>query len=233
MATTVTDTTSTTTTSSSTYTNPNAELDKDAFLQLLLTELQYQDPTDPMDTETILTQTAQLSSLEMQQNTNETMEAMVNTMEYLADSMGTAMSTSALAAIGKMATIEDNTVTLTGSDDVITLKMYLPEDTDENGVTLEVYDSNGNLVYNESVDGQLFSGINSIVWYGKNNDGIYAGNGDYTVKLVYNNADGEKITAEYGSYLIEGIRFVDGVAYAQMADQYVLFNEISLVYDYK
>ncbi len=39
-----------------------------------LIELQHQDPTDPMDSDKMLTQTSQLSALEMQQNTNTTMQ---------------------------------------------------------------------------------------------------------------------------------------------------------------
>ena len=35
----------------STPTNPNAELKQEDFLALLLTELQYQDPTEPMDSQ--------------------------------------------------------------------------------------------------------------------------------------------------------------------------------------
>lgn len=49
-------------------------------------------------------------------------------------------------------------------------------------------------------------------WPGRNNDGVYAGDGEYTVKMVYNNKNGEKITANYGTYPIEGVVFKDGVA---------------------
>ncbi|ECP8348744.1 TPA: flagellar basal body rod modification protein [Campylobacter coli] len=222
------------TSSSGLVSNPNATLDKDAFLKLLLIELQHQDPTDPMDSDKMLTQTSQLSALEMQQNTNTTMQKMVETMQLLSNSFSTSMSTSAIGAIGKMATVSDNKIKLTGSDELIALKMYLPEDSDENGVTLEVYDSNNKLVFSEKSGEQSVSqGLFTMEWPGRNNDGVYAGDGEYTVKMVYNNKNGEKITANYGTYPIEGIVFKEGIAYAKMAGQEVPFDAISEITDYK
>ncbi|HED9499154.1 flagellar basal body rod modification protein [Campylobacter coli] len=222
------------TSSSGLVSNPNATLDKDAFLKLLLIELQHQDPTDPMDSDKMLTQTSQLSALEMQQNTNTTMQKMVETMQLLSNSFSTSMSTSAIGAIGKMATVSDNKIKLTGSDEIIALKMYLPEDSDENGVTLEVYDSNNKLVFSEKSDAKSISqGLFTMEWPGRNNDGVYAGDGEYTVKMVYNNKNGEKITANYGTYPIEGIVFKEGIAYAKMAGQEVPFDAISEITDYK
>ncbi|MBX0486947.1 flagellar basal body rod modification protein [Campylobacter coli] len=234
-------TTSTSTTSDTSSTsssglasNPNATLDKDAFLKLLLIELQHQDPTDPMDSDKMLTQTSQLSALEMQQNTNTTMQKMVETMQLLSNSFSTSMSTSAIGAIGKMATVSDNKIKLTGSDEIIALKMYLPEDSDENGVALEVYDSNNKLVFSEKSGEQSISqGLFTMEWPGRNNDGVYAGDGEYTVKMVYNNKNGEKITANYGTYPIEGIVFKNGVAHAKMAGKEVPFDAISEITDYK
>ncbi|EJF6953605.1 flagellar basal body rod modification protein [Campylobacter coli] len=220
--------------SSGIVSNPNATLDKDAFLKLLLIELQHQDPTDPMDSDKMLTQTSQLSALEMQQNTNTTMQKMVETMQKLSDSFSTSMSTSALGAIGKMATVSDNKIKLTGANELIALKMYLPEDSDENGVTLEIYDRNNKLVFSEKSDAKSISqGLFTMEWPGRNNDGVYAGDGEYTVKMVYNNKNGEKITANYGTYPIEGVVFKDGVAYAKMAGQEVPFDAIQEITDYK
>ncbi|EKS3204953.1 flagellar basal body rod modification protein [Campylobacter coli] len=220
--------------SSGIVSNPNATLDKDAFLKLLLIELQHQDPTDPMDSDKMLTQTSQLSALEMQQNTNTTMQKMVETMQKLSDSFSTSMSTSAIGAIGKMATVSDNKIKLTGADELIALKMYLPEDSDENGVTLEIYDRNNKLVFSEKSDAKSISqGLFTMEWPGRNNDGVYTGDGEYTVKMVYNNKNGEKITANYGTYPIEGVVFKDGVAYAKMAGQEVPFDAIQEITDYK
>ncbi len=47
-------------------------LDKDAFLQLLVTQLQNQDPLNPMEDREFISQMAQFSSLEQMQNLNDT-----------------------------------------------------------------------------------------------------------------------------------------------------------------
>ncbi len=48
----------------------NSNLDKDAFLRLLVTQLQYQDPLNPMDDKEFLSQMAQFTSLEQMNNMN-------------------------------------------------------------------------------------------------------------------------------------------------------------------
>lgn len=42
----------------------NSTLDKDAFLQLLVASLKYQDPSQPMDTSELMAQTTQLATME-------------------------------------------------------------------------------------------------------------------------------------------------------------------------
>ncbi|MGI6036928.1 MAG: flagellar hook capping FlgD N-terminal domain-containing protein [Limnochordia bacterium] len=48
-------------------------LDRDAFLRLLLTEMRYQDPISPMEDRQFLAQLAQFSSMEQMQNLNSSM----------------------------------------------------------------------------------------------------------------------------------------------------------------
>lgn len=66
----------------SSYTPPtketgNSALGKDAFLKLLITQLQNQDPTNPMDDRDFIAQMAQFSSLEQMQNMTKTMESLL------------------------------------------------------------------------------------------------------------------------------------------------------------
>ncbi len=51
--------------------NNNNTLGKEAFLQLLVTQMQYQDPLNPQDDTQFISQLAQFSSLEQMQNLNE------------------------------------------------------------------------------------------------------------------------------------------------------------------
>ena len=53
---------------------PNNDLDRTAFLQLLITQLQHQDPLNPMDDRDFIAQMAQFSALEQMVNLNATFE---------------------------------------------------------------------------------------------------------------------------------------------------------------
>ena len=56
-------------------------LGKDAFLQLLVTQLQHQDPTAPMDNTEYISQLAQFSSLEQTQNMTKAIEELLQSQQ--------------------------------------------------------------------------------------------------------------------------------------------------------
>ncbi|HAN10207.1 MAG TPA: flagellar hook capping protein [Clostridiales bacterium] len=62
---------------SKTTASKGSDMDKDAFLNLLVTQLQYQDPLNPTDDKEFVAQMAQFSSLEQMQNLNTTTSKML------------------------------------------------------------------------------------------------------------------------------------------------------------
>ncbi|PCJ57686.1 MAG: flagellar hook capping protein [Candidatus Hydrogenedentota bacterium] len=61
----------------------NDELGKDAFLRLLVLQLQNQDPLDPVDNSDMLAQLAQFSALEGQNNLNESFVKLSGNIDQL------------------------------------------------------------------------------------------------------------------------------------------------------
>ncbi|MGM0409707.1 MAG: flagellar hook assembly protein FlgD [Bacillota bacterium] len=57
------------------------ELGKDAFLELLTTQLKHQDPLKPMDNTQFVSQMAQFSSLEQMNNMNDTLGKFLQTQK--------------------------------------------------------------------------------------------------------------------------------------------------------
>lgn len=53
---------------------PQNDLGKDAFMQLLVTQLRYQDPLNPMDNQAFMAQMAQFSALEQMMNMSQAMD---------------------------------------------------------------------------------------------------------------------------------------------------------------
>jgi flagellar basal-body rod modification protein FlgD len=72
-------------------------LDPQAFLQLLVAQLQYQDPTNPVDTSSFLNQTATLSQVQSMTSMGETLTSMLSAQQ----------AQSATAMIGKQITYTD------------------------------------------------------------------------------------------------------------------------------
>lgn len=57
--------------------SPSPELDREGFLKILMTQLQNQDPSDPMDSQGMVQQMTQLSSLEQMMSMSKSIEMLV------------------------------------------------------------------------------------------------------------------------------------------------------------
>jgi len=204
---------------SSTAVKDKTALGKDDFMTLLLVELQHQDPTEPMDSEKILSQTSQLAGLEASENTNKA-------LADLALSLSSNQQFSTISAIGKTANLGSNSI---GHDkgSVTSFEVYFPEDISSGAV--EILDADGNIVSTIDVK-ENPSAVYKFDWDGMLSDGTAAESGVFHVTASYKNPAGEDKTTRMGAYPIESIRFDDGKTLVKVGSNYVPLEKIVEVY---
>ncbi|WP_201352160.1 FlgD immunoglobulin-like domain containing protein [Hydrogenimonas urashimensis] len=199
--------------------NPDAILGKDDFMKLLLTELQYQDPTNPMDSEKMLTQTSQLATLEASDNTNKALEKLAATLTQ-------SSSLAIVSAIGKMASLSNEGFVL-DENNTPTFDIYLPENISSG--TIQIEDTQGNVVRTIPVDA-MGAGIHTFSWDGTDGAGNRLNEGSYRAMLSYMTSDGQKGYSRTGSYPIEAVRFDKGEALLKVGNRYLPMDEIGEIY---
>lgn len=220
---------SSTATTSTASTEDKSVLGKDDFMTLLLVELQNQDPTEPMDSENILTQTSQLASIEAAENTNKA-------LEDLATSLNSSQEFSTVAAIGKRADLGSDAISH-DQGSTSSFEMYFPEDikagtvtiTDMEGnavstINIDMEDANGNAVE------QRDAGVYQFDWDGKDANGNYADSAVYRINAQYTTPTGDQLTTRVGAYPIESVRFDGGETYLKLGSSYVPLSDVVEIY---
>ncbi|AFM42684.1 flagellar hook capping protein [Desulfosporosinus acidiphilus SJ4] len=130
-------TTSTSSTSNTQQTNSNSTLGKDDFLKLLVTQMENQDPMNPMDNTQSIAQMAQFSSLEQMTNIATAMDTLnTNFSSYNQQSL----LAQGASLIGKTVSGLDTDGTTTISGTVEAVKWL------DSNPKLQVRESDGSLV---------------------------------------------------------------------------------------
>jgi flagellar basal-body rod modification protein FlgD len=168
---------STASTSSSSSTTPPVNTDE--FLQLLVAQLQHQDPTQPTEGTEFVTQLAQFSQVEAAQNQTTQLTTISNQMTGLS-------SNEAANLIGKQVDVGGGTLAFGGTL-AATTNVTLGGAAAQ--VTVQVKDSSGDVVRTMNM-GAESAGTLPITWDGKSDDGETEPAGNYTVSINATDANG-------------------------------------------
>ena len=141
------------------------EMDQQAFLKLFTTQLQNQNPLDPVKNEAFVAQLAQFSQLEATTKMASSLESMVATMQ------GDRLMAGA-SLIGKKVASPNGTAELV---DGANITGVLSLENGANNIMLDVYDQNGSKVFTQSLGRQA--------------------PGDVTIRLEGFNSNGQRMPA--------------------------------------
>jgi flagellar basal-body rod modification protein FlgD len=161
-------------------------LGKDDFLKLLTTQLQNQDPLNPLDATAFTAQLAQFSSLESLQDIDSQMKEMVAGQNSMQAAIATGM-------IGKKVKAGNGDISLKGSAEI---SYNLSQDAAK--VKISILDTAGTLVREAELTKQP-SGAGSFVWDGKDSNGKVLPDGMYKCTVQAFDASGNPIAATQSS----------------------------------
>ena len=171
----------------------------DTFLQLLTTQLQNQDPLDPLDTNQFTQQLVEFASVEQQVNMNTNLQTLITLQQ-------TTEATSALQFLGSTVTATGNTATLsnaTGSPATWSLNAAAPAT-----ANITITNSSGQTAFTGTTT--LNAGTQTFSWSGQGNSSVIWPDGNYTMTISATGANGQPVTV---STQVQGV--VTGVNLSQ------------------
>lgn len=189
---------------------------QDRFLNLLVTQLQNQDPLNPMDNAQVTSQMAQLSTVNGINQLN-------NTLLALSGQMDVSQSMQAANLIGKEVLVPGNKISLGSAPDDPTAKESTPFGVDimapATKVVVTVLDASGKAVRQIELGPQPV-GVMTVQWDGKDDGGLPMADGAYTIQVAAMDADANPVSVEalrYGkvssvAYSSNGLRLDLGLA---------------------
>ena len=155
-------------------------LSSDDFLQLLVTQLQNQNPLDPTDTNEFMNQLVSYASYSTQQEMNSSMSQLVTSMNSMLSSNGIGYIGQTVEAKGDTTTLQDGQA-----------KWGYSLTSNASDVTITVKDQSGNTIY--TADGETSSGSHTFNWDGTTNSGEKAADGNYTISVSATNGSGSSV----------------------------------------
>jgi flagellar basal-body rod modification protein FlgD len=184
-------------------TSSTGKLDMNAFLTMFLTQLKYQDPTNPLESYELAAQLAQFSSVEKLTEANSNL---VDLQSYLSSLNNAEM----VGLVGKHVVGQASTLQVS-SGKATTADYQL--DVPANNVSVKIYDENNALVRTMSMGAQA-AGKYQINWDGCNDAGKNVSDGLYSFKLEAVDGNGNQLDVTPTiSGLVYSFRLEQGNAY--------------------
>ncbi|MFW6073234.1 flagellar hook capping FlgD N-terminal domain-containing protein [uncultured Ralstonia sp.] len=193
--------TSTSSTTSSLTAQTGADL-QNTFMKLLVTQLQNQDPLNPMDNSQMTAQLAQINTVSGIQNLNTTM---TNLASQSAASQGAAL-------IGR--TVQAPSSSLTLASGTASFGVSAPSGADDAVVTI----TNSAGVAVRTVDlGSLSSGSTNFTWNGKDDKGNTLADGQYKMAVSATKSGKTTTASTLASTTVTGVNISNGTTQLQLA----------------
>lgn len=208
------------TTSSSSSSSTSVDDTKNQFLQMLITQLQNQDPLSPMDTTQFTQQMMMMGQLEQLFNLNENVATMATAQQGSLISQYSGL-------VGKDVLANGNQFQVDGEDKgAFTFNLPgTPAST-----TINVFDNYGNLVrdFDAAID---TSGDHTVNFDGKDNRGNVISDGYYSYTVDAIDHDGKSIIpTTYSRGAISSIRLENGSPIFQMGSNDVNIQQIKQIF---
>jgi len=182
-----------TNTSSSTSSTSTTSETSDMFMELLIAQLQNQDPTDPTDTSEYMNQIATLTQV-------ETTLALSDSLDELSTQLSTSQKAlQASSLVGQNVYVQSDTVSMDAGGSIEGAYML---DTSATDVRYTVYDSNGNAVDTVSLGSQPAGTLN-FSWDGSD----YAA-GSYSVVVEASTSTSGGSYEKVDTYLAQNVNSV-------------------------
>ena len=140
------------------------------FLSMLMTQLQNQDPTSPMDTNEFTSELVEFASVQQQINTNASMTQLIQLGQS-----GQVLQSASI--VGHQVALNSNSIVLQNGNGGINFTASAA-----GPAAIGIYGSNGALLYSTTVNAA--QGNNSWSWNGQTSDGTQLPDGSYSVQVM-------------------------------------------------
>ena len=167
----------------------SSALGKDAFLQLLVTQLKNQNPLDPQDNTAFVAQLAQFSSLEGITSLNDTVNS-------LSGGLQSSQALQASSLVGRSVIVQTNEAYVDPASGKPFNGTVVVKDADSKPV-ITITDADGEVVRTLEMGSQK-AGNADFTWDGKDDDGVLLDKGSYTFTASSKN---DTVTTALTTYL--------------------------------